>query len=93
MSQQRIARQRELTSVMVSLAPEPSNRKWIAVASHRAWLLRQAEPLFSFFERGIIKPLGRFYNLDDEGRPTAPGYGGTGKPARYLFTTSRIIHA
>ena len=36
-------RQRELTSVMFSLAPEPSNRKWIALASHRAWLLRQAE--------------------------------------------------
>ena len=85
-----VAQQRELTFPMFSLA---SNRKWITLASHRAWLLRQAEALFSFFERGIINPLGGFYDLDNEGRPTAPGYGSADKPARYLFATSRIIHA
>jgi mannose/cellobiose epimerase-like protein (N-acyl-D-glucosamine 2-epimerase family) len=71
---------------------ELRNRKWIALASHRAWLLGQAEKLFSFFERRIINPLGGFYDLDDEGRPTAPGYGEGEKPARYLFATSRIVH-
>jgi mannose/cellobiose epimerase-like protein (N-acyl-D-glucosamine 2-epimerase family) len=78
---------------MFNLAPESSSRKWITLASHRAWLLREAEALFSFFERGIINPLGGFYDLDDKGRPTAPGYGSADKPARYLFATSRIIHA
>ena len=68
------------------------NRKWIALASHRAWLLGQAKKLFSFFERRIIDPLGGFYDLDDEGRPTAPGYGEGEKPARYLFATSGIVH-
>ena len=77
---------------MFSLAPDPSNRKWMALPSHRAWLLREAESLFSFFERRIINPLGGFYDLDDEGRPAAPGYGSGDKPARYLFATSRIIH-
>jgi hypothetical protein len=46
------------------------NRKWTALASHRAWLLGQAEKLFSFFERQI-NPLEGFYDLDDGGRPTA----------------------
>jgi sulfoquinovose isomerase len=78
---------------MFSPAHELSNRKWVALASHRTWLLREAEKLFSFFERRIINPLGGFYDLDDEGRPTAPGYGAADKPARYLFATSRIIHA
>ena len=78
---------------MISVAPEASNRKWIALPSHRAWLLREAEGLFSFFERRIINPLGGFYDLDDQGRPVPPGYGAAVKPARHLFGTSRIIHA
>jgi len=78
---------------MISLPLEAHNRKWIALASHRSWLLKEAEVLFSFFERRIVNPLGGFYDLDDEGRPTPPGYGAAGKPARYLFATSRIIHA
>jgi hypothetical protein len=31
-----------------------------ALASRRAWLLGQAEKLFSFFERQIINPLDGF---------------------------------
>jgi sulfoquinovose isomerase len=50
---------------MFTLAFRPSNRKWIALPSHRAWLLREAETRFSFFERRIINPLGGFYDLDD----------------------------
>jgi mannose/cellobiose epimerase-like protein (N-acyl-D-glucosamine 2-epimerase family) len=61
----------------------------MALASHHTWLLGQAEKLFSFFERRLINPLGGFYDLDEEGRPPAPG----DKPARYWFATSRIVHA
>ena len=57
------------------------------------WLLQQANDLFAFFERHIINPLGGFHDLDDEGRPTAPGFGSGGIPTRYLFATSRIVHA
>jgi sulfoquinovose isomerase len=70
-----------------------SERKWIALASRRGWLLQQAEAPFSFFERRIINPLSGFYDLDDGGRSTVPGYGAAGKLARYLFATLRIIHA
>ena len=78
---------------MISLAIEPPNSKWTDLSSHHVWLLREAEALFSFFEGQIINPLGGFHDLDDEGRPTAPGYGAAGKPTRYLFSTTRIIHA
>src|SRR5690348_11936227 len=77
-----IAHRCDLASAMISLTPEASNRKWTAVASHRAWLLREAEALFSFFERRIINPLGGFYDLDDQGRPAPPGYGAAAKPGR-----------
>src|SRR5271167_2105404 len=77
---------------MINLALESPNHKWISLASHRNWLLREAEALFSFFERKIINPLGGFNDLDDKGQPTAPGYGAAVKPSRYLFATSRIIH-
>jgi sulfoquinovose isomerase len=80
-------------TVMTNFALASSNHKWTALASHRGWLLRQAEALFSFFELNIINPLGGFYDLDDKGQPTAPGYGAAVKPSRYLFATSRIIHA
>ena len=78
---------------MKLFAISPSNNKWVALPSHRAWLLKQAEELFDFFERSIINPLGGFYDLDDEGRPAPPGYGAGETPARYLFATSRIVHA
>jgi sulfoquinovose isomerase len=70
-----------------------ANSKWVALPSHQAWLNQQAEALFAFYERNIINPLGGFHDLDDIGRPTAPGYGGGGPPARYLFATTRIVHA
>jgi hypothetical protein len=53
----------------------------MALANHRTWLLGHAEKLFSFFERRLINPLGSFYELDEEGRPTAPGYDAADKPA------------
>ena len=66
---------------------------WVALPSHRRWLLRQAESLFDFFEPHIVNPLGGFHALDDQGRPVPPGYGLGGEPARYLFATTRIVHA
>ena len=78
---------------MPALAIDPPTSKWAKLPSHRAWLLQQADGLFAFFERRIVNPLGGFYDLDDEGRPTAPGYGAGGFPARYLFATTRIVHA
>ena len=70
-----------------------ANSRWAALPSHLAWLNRQAEALFAFYERNLINPLGGFYDLDDVGRPAAPGYGAGGTPARYLFATTRIVHA
>jgi len=67
--------------------------KWSALPSHRKWLLDQANSLFAFFERRIVNPLGGFHDLDDEGRAVPPGYGAGGPPARYLFATTRIVHA
>jgi mannose/cellobiose epimerase-like protein (N-acyl-D-glucosamine 2-epimerase family) len=78
---------------MTPLAIGRQESKWIALPSHQAWLQRQAESLFAFFERNTINPLGGFYDLDDEGRPTAPGYGANLPPARYLYATTRIVHA
>ena len=78
---------------MTPFAVTPPNRKWVDLPSHRAWLLQQANDLFAFFEQHIINPLGGFHDLDDEGRPAAPGFGSGGTPTRYLFATSRIVHA
>ena len=78
---------------MTTFAINPSRSKWVSLPSHRSWLLKQAEELFCFFENRIVNPLGGFIDLDDEGKPTVPGYGRGGAPARYLFATTRIVHA
>ena len=78
---------------MITFAINPPNSKWTALASHRAWLLGQAENLFALFERSVVNPLGGFHDLDDAGRPAPPGYGAGQPPARYLFATTRIVHA
>ena len=78
---------------MKPFALAPTNGKWTAMPSHRAWLERQAEALFAFYERNIVNPLGGFHDLDDFGRPAAPGYGAGGTPSRWLFATTRVVHA
>ena len=78
---------------MAELAIDPPKSKWARLPSHRTWLLQQADDLFAFFERSIINPLGGFHDLDDEGKPVAPGYGAAGPPGRYLFATTRVVHA
>src|SRR5271157_5605247 len=80
-------------AAMTPFAITPSNSKWAMLPCHRAWLLQQANDSFAFFERGIVNPLGGFHDLDDEGRPAAPGYAAGGGPTRYLFATTRIVHA
>ena len=66
--------------------------KWVTLTSHRAWLLQQAENLFSFFERHSINPLGGFYDLDTEGRPQPPGIPPGSRPGRQLHSTTRMVH-
>jgi mannose/cellobiose epimerase-like protein (N-acyl-D-glucosamine 2-epimerase family) len=62
-------------------------RKWVTLTPHRAWLLRQAEALFSFFEAHAIDPGGGFFDLDDSGLPLQ-------KPAnRQLHATTRMVHS
>jgi mannose/cellobiose epimerase-like protein (N-acyl-D-glucosamine 2-epimerase family) len=78
---------------MKSFAVVPANSKWVVLPSHQTWLTQQAEALFAFYERQIVNSLGGFHDLDDFGRPAAPGNGAGGTPARYLFATSRIVHA
>jgi sulfoquinovose isomerase len=56
--------------------------KWTILSSHRAWLLQQAENLFSFFEKRSLK----------EGRPQSPGVLPDSRPGRYLHVTTRMVH-
>lgn len=77
---------------MVSLeisAPE----KWSALKTHRLWLLQQADALFSFFERESLNPLGGFYELDDQGRPLAPGAVPGKHAGRQIHVTTRMVHS
>jgi hypothetical protein len=66
----------------------------MALANHRTWLLGKPKTLFSFFERRLINPLCGFYDLDEEGRPTATGYGAAQQarplPFRNLKNRSRL---
>src|SRR5580704_3292741 len=77
---------------MTPLVYAPGALKWVTLTSHRAWLLQQADNLFSFFEKGCINPLGGFYDLDDEGRPFPPGAPAGGRPGRQIHSTTRMVH-
>ncbi len=73
---------------MPASCPQAMAPKWATLTSHRAWLLQQADNLFSFFERASINPLGGFHELDEQGRPMPPGR----SPARQLHATTRMVH-
>jgi sulfoquinovose isomerase len=77
---------------MTPLVYAPGAPKWVTLTSHRAWLLQQADNLFSFFEKGCINPLGGFYDLDEEGRPFPPGAPAGGRPGRQIHSTTRMVH-
>lgn len=64
--------------------------KWTALASHRAWLLAEADGLLSFFDRRSMDPLGGFHDLDIEGRPLSPDV--TGDGGHPLHQTTRMVH-
>jgi sulfoquinovose isomerase len=68
-----------------------SGANWTDIASHRLWLMGQAENLFAFFERHSRDPNGGFFALDDNGNPITET--GTGHSAREIHVTTRMIHS
>ena len=70
-----------------------AHSRWVERAPHRLWLLGRADALFSFFEAGCRNPLGGYFELDDAGRPMAPGADGGLPPSRNLHITARLVHA
>ena len=70
-----------------------AHSRWVERAPHRLWLLGRADALFSFFEASCRNPLGGYFELDDAGRPMAPGADGGLPPSRNLHITARLVHA
>jgi mannose/cellobiose epimerase-like protein (N-acyl-D-glucosamine 2-epimerase family) len=70
-----------------------ADRRWVERTPHRLWLLGRADALFSFFEAGCRNPLGGYFELDEAGRPLAPGADGGLSPSRNLHITTRLVHA
>ncbi|WP_378947025.1 AGE family epimerase/isomerase [Mesorhizobium sp. ANAO-SY3R2] len=77
---------------MVSLEISAAPAKWSTLKTHRLWLLQQADALFSFFERESLNPLGGFYELDNQGRPLAPGAVPGKHAGRQIHVTTRMVH-
>ena len=67
--------------------------RWVERAPHRLWLLGRADALFSFFEASCRNPQGGYFELDEAGRPMAPGADGGLIPSRNLHITTRLVHA
>jgi sulfoquinovose isomerase len=66
--------------------------RWVTMPSHRLWLLKQADAIFDLFEQGCLNAQGGFHELDDTGRPYAPGEPDGGVPTRALHITTRMVH-
>lgn len=64
---------------------------WTAIASHRNWLLGQAEDLFAFFANQSRDPNGGFFALGDDGRPLLDVQ--TGVSTREIHVTTRMVHS
>lgn len=77
---------------MPHMALSATGPRWITLTSHRAWLLQQADALFSFFEKASINPLGGFHDLDDDGKPMPPGMPPGSRPGRQIHVTTRMVH-
>lgn len=67
--------------------------RWVERTPHRLWLTDKANDLFAFFEAGCRNPLGGYFELDEAGRPMAPGTDGDLSPSRNLHITTRLVHA
>lgn len=77
---------------MTSAASASATPKWVTLSSHRAWLLQQAETLFSVFEQNSVNPLGGFYDLDMACKPFLPGQPPGSRPTRQIHATTRMVH-
>lgn len=76
-----------------ALAGKAAGTRWTERPAHRLWLIGAADAIFDFFDRAAINPLGGFFELDEAGRPLAPGADGGALPSRNLHITTRMVHA
>lgn len=59
-------------------------KPWRHSATHRSWLLNEAQSIFEFFQFSAVNPKGGFYQLDDDGLPLGD--------LRVLHETTRMVH-
>ena len=67
--------------------PATNSSPWSARPVHRQFLMRQANRLFDFFQKGSINPKGGFHELDDDGHPI-----NTDNDIRQIHVTCRMVH-
>jgi len=71
---------------MTDSLPASNADTWLKREFHRQFLMRQANGLFDFFERGALNRAGGFFELDAQGSPVSPN------ALRELHATSRMVH-
>ena len=62
-------------------------QSWINLATHRDWLMGEANRLFDYFQYRSINPKGGFYEFDVSGNPL-----GGDDPVRGIHTAARMVH-
>jgi sulfoquinovose isomerase len=67
--------------------PATNSSPWSARPFHRQFLMRQANRLFDFFQKGSINAKGGFHELDDDGHPL-----NTDNDIRQIHVTCRMVH-
>ena len=67
--------------------PATNSSPWSARPFHRQFLMRQANRLFDFFQKGSINAKGGFHELDDDGHPL-----NTHNDIRQIHVTCRMVH-
>ena len=71
---------------------KPAGQRWTTQASHRLWLIGEANRLLDFYEGASINLQGGFFDLDERGLPLPTGWPPAPEPTRNLFQTTRIVH-
>ena len=66
--------------------------KWTSQASHRLWLLNEANRLFDFYQPNVVNRRGGFFDLDNRGDPLPTGWPPAALPTRNLFQTTRMVY-